>query len=472
MPFRKDFLWGGATAANQFEGAYNEGGRGLANVDLIPHGKDRYPVAQGLVKMFEHDSTHFYPGLEAVDFYHHYKEDIALLAEMGFKVFRISIGWSRVYPNGDDEKPNEEGLKFYENVFLECKKYGIEPLVTLAHFDIPMNLVKKYGGWRSRKTIDCFATYARTMFERFKGLVKYWLTVNEINVLIRMPFTASGICFEEGEDHYKVTYTAAHNELIASAMATKIGHEVDQNNMIGCMMAGGIYYPKTCKPEDTVAARECSHKNYFFVDVQSRGYYPAYALKEFERHNFEVPFAEGDEELLKNNTVDFVSFSYYQSHCATASPEAEEKQDIWGCVRNPYLNVSEWGWAMDPVGLRNTLNEIYERYQKPLFIVENGLGAKDELINETVEDDYRIDYLRQHIKAMKEAIEIDGVDLFGYTTWGPIDLVSASTGEMSKRYGFVYVDKDDSGNGTLKRYKKKSFTWYKKVIASNGEDLD
>ncbi|NMC13815.1 MAG: 6-phospho-beta-glucosidase [Chloroflexi bacterium] len=472
MSLNENFLWGGATAANQCEGAYNEDGRGLANVDVLPYGEDRLAVAKGLKKMYELDDAHYYPALEAIDFYHHYKEDIKLLAEMGFKVYRMSIAWSRIYPNGDDEEPNEAGLQFYEEIFKECKKYNIEPLVTITHFDCPMNLIKKYGGWRNRKQISFYEKLARTLFSRYKGLVKYWLTFNEINVILLFPFLNAGICFGEDENKYHALYTAAHHELVASALATKIAHEIDPDIMIGCMMAGGIYYPKTCNPQDVFKARQDTHKNCFFIDVQSRGTYPNYALKEFERKGFKVPFEPGDEELLKNNTVDFVSFSYYQTHVSAAVESSDGEKLLHG-EANPYLSRSKWGWQIDPLGMRIALNDIYDRYQKPLFIVENGLGAADVVEKDgSINDDYRIEYLRSHIKALKDAVEIDGVDLLGYTTWAPIDLVSAGTGEMSKRYGFVYVDRDDHGNGTLSRSRKKSFYWYKKVIETNGEDLD
>ena len=473
MAFRKDFLWGGATAANQCEGAYNLDGRGLANVDVIPHGKDRWLVATGTRKMFDFEDGYYYPAKVGIDFYHHYKEDIALFAGMGFKVYRMSIGWSRIYPNGDEETPNEEGLKFYENVFRECRKYGIEPLVTITHFDIPMHLVTEYGGWRNRKMVEFYKRLTRTLFERYKGLVKYWLTFNEINIMLHAPFMGAGICLEEGEDRFKVLYTAAHHELVASAWATKIAHEIDPEMMVGCMMNAGTSYPYSCNPEDVLLAQKTNRQNYFFIDVQSRGRYPGYALKEFERHGFEVPAKDDDLEILQNNTVDFISFSYYSTRVVTTDAAAKrDKNNMLDSVSNPYLEKSEWGWTIDPLGFRSTLNELYDRYQKPLFVVENGLGAKDEFVNDTVEDDYRIEYLRKHIQNMKDAVDLDGVDLLGYTTWGPIDLVSASTGEMSKRYGFIYVDRDDYGNGTLKRYKKKSYDWYKKVIASNGEDLD
>jgi len=475
MGFGKDFLWGGATAANQCEGAYNVDGRGLANVDVIPHGKERWNVVVGNRKMLDFEEGYYYPAQQAIDMYHHYKEDIALFAEMGFKVYRLSIGWTRIFPKGDEDTPNEAGLKFYEDLFKECKKYGIEPLVTITHFDCPIHLIKEYGGWRNRKLVDFYKKLVTVLFTRYKGLVKYWLTFNEINILLHGSFMGAGICFEEGEDRYKTLYTAAHHELVASAWATKIGHDIDPENMIGCMLAAGSYYPLTCKPEDVMESIKDNHSNYFFIDVQARGYYPNYALKEFERNHFEIPFMDDDKQILKDNTVDFVSFSYYASRVSAAKEDDTIEKttgNVFGSVKNPYLKASEWGWQIDPLGLRITMNDLYDRYQKPLFIVENGLGAKDiPDENGYVNDDYRIAYLREHIKAMKDAVDEDGIDLLGYTTWGPIDLVSASTGEMSKRYGFIYVDRDDLGNGTLKRSRKKSFYWYKQVIASNGEIL-
>lgn len=474
MGFREDFLWGGATAANQCEGGYNEGGRGLANVDVIPHGQDRFAVMAGKQKMFDFDADHFYPAKEAIDMYHRYKEDIALFAEMGFKTYRLSIAWSRIFPMGDESEPNEEGLRFYEDLFRECRKYGIEPLVTITHFDIPMHLIEEYGGWRNRKVIDFYENLCNVIFRRYKGLVKYWLTFNEINIILHLPFMGAGLYFEEGENEEQVKYQAAHHELVASAIATRIAHEVDPENQVGCMLAAGKFYPYSPDPKDMLEAQQRDQENYFFIDVQSRGEYPAYALKRLEREGVTIQMEEGDLELLKEHTVDFISFSYYSSRVASANPEKIDRSagNVMASVKNPYLEESEWGWQIDPLGLRITMNDIYDRYQKPLFIVENGLGAKDTPDeNGYVEDDYRIAYLAEHIKAMKDAVELDGVDLMGYTTWGCIDLVSASTGEMSKRYGFIYVDRDDQGNGTLNRSKKKSFDWYKKVIASNGEDL-
>lgn len=474
MGFRKDFLWGGATAANQCEGGYNLSGRGLANVDVIPYGEDRFPVMAGKKKMLELDKEHHYPALEAIDMYHHYKEDIRLFGEMGFKTYRLSIAWSRIFPKGDEEQPNEEGLQFYEDMFKECKKYGIEPLVTITHFDCPIYLIKEYGGWRNRKLIDFYERLCRTLFTRYKGLVKYWLTFNEINMILHLPFMGAGLVFEEGEKEEEIKYQAAHHELVASALATKIAHETDCENMVGCMLAAGNTYPNTCAPADVWKSMQKDRENYFFIDVQARGEYPAYALKEMERKGISLDISEEDKKLLKEHTVDFVSFSYYSSRLTSADKNVmkETEGNVFATLKNPYLEVSEWGWQIDPLGLRITLNSLYDRYQKPLFIVENGLGAVDHPEeNGYVEDDYRIAYLREHIKAMKEAVEEDGVELLGYTTWGCIDLVSASTGEMKKRYGFIYVDKDNEGKGTLKRTKKKSFDWYKKVIETNGEDL-
>jgi 6-phospho-beta-glucosidase len=472
--FPKGFLWGGATAANQCEGGYLQGHKGLSTVDVIPAGKDRFAVARGEMKMMECDDKHYYPSHEAIDMYQYYKEDIALFAEMGFKCYRLSISWARIFPNGDDLVPNEEGLKFYDALFDECMKYGIEPLVTIVHFDVPMHLVETIGSWRSRKMIDYYVRYCETIFKRYKNKVKYWLTFNEINMLLHLPFTGAGLVFEEGENREAIKYQAAHYELVASAKATKLAREINPEFKVGCMLAAGTTYANTCNPEDVWITMERDRKNYFFIDVQSRGEYPNYAKKMLEKNNIILKIEEGDEKLLKENTVDFISFSYYSSRLASADPEenGQTQGNIFPTLKNPYLKASEWGWQIDPLGLRITMNSLYDRYQKPLFIVENGLGAVDTPDeNGYVEDDYRINYLRQHIKAMKEAVNEDGVDLMGYTTWGCIDLVSASTGEMKKRYGFIYVDKDNEGNGTLKRTKKKSFDWYKNVIATSGQQL-
>ena len=418
LTFPDGFLWGGATAANQCEGAYDADGRGLANVDVVPIGEDRLSIITGRRKMFDFEDGYFYPAKESIDMYHRYKEDIALFGEMGFKTYRLSIAWSRIFPKGD---------------------------------------------------------LCRTLFTRYKGLVKYWLTFNEINMILHAPFMGAGLCFEEGENEEQVKYQSAHHELVASAMATKLAHEIDPENKVGCMLAAGQYYPNTAHPRDYWAAMQEDRSSYFFIDVQARGEYPNYAKKQWERDGIELEMTEEDLALLKEHTVDFVSFSYYASRVASGDPEVNEKTagNIFASIKNPYLEASEWGWQIDPLGLRITLNAIWDRYQKPMFIVENGLGAVDTPDeNGYVEDDYRIDYLAAHIKAMRDAINEDGVELWGYTTWGCIDLVSAGTGEMKKRYGFIYVDRDNDGNGSLKRSKKKSFNWYKEVIASNGASVE
>ena len=469
------FLWGGATAANQCEGAWKEGGRGLANVDLMPYGKDRFPVALGKMRMLECDSEHSYPSHEAIDFYHRYKEDIALFAEMGFKVYRMSIAWTRIFPNGDEAEPNEAGLQFYDNVFDELHKYGIEPLVTLVHFDAPVHLIKKFGGWKSREMVSCFEKYARTVLTRYKDKVKYWLTFNEINMLLHFPFMGAGILFDEGENEAQVKYTAAHHELLASALAVKAAHEINPAMKVGCMLAAGQYYPYSCRAGDVWASLCDDRKNYFFIDVQSRGFYPPYALKAVEKMGVTLPIQSGDAEILQSGTVDFISFSYYSSRVSAAPDTPAERTDgnaVIQAVKNPYLKASDWGWQIDPEGLRITMNVLYDRYQKPLFIVENGLGTNDKVESDgSVNDDERVAYMASHILEMEKAVAEDGVELMGYTMWGPIDIVSASTGEMKKRYGFIRVNKNDDGTGDLARSKKKSFAWYKEVIASNGENL-
>ena len=470
--FPENFLWGGAIAANQAEGAFREGGRGLSNIDVIPHGERRMEVKTGNVSRPELQDGEYYPSHEGIEFYYHYKEDIAFMAEMGFKVFRTSVSWSRIFPQGDEEKPSQAGIDFYRSMFLECKRYGIEPLVTLCHFDIPMGLVEKYGSWRNRKVSDFFLRYAKTCFQEFSGLVKYWLTFNEINIILHSPFSGAGIAFQEGENKAQVIYQSAHHILVASALATKLAHECNPGNQIGCMLAGGSFYPYSCKPEDVWESVRKEQENLFFIDVQVRGAYPSYAPRLFRQKGVSLIMEEGDSEILKN-TVDFVSFSYYASRCAAAdmNDKTANEGNIIRSVKNPYLQTSQWGWSIDPLGLRITMNQLYDRYQKPLFLVENGLGARDKVEPDgSIEDDYRIDYLRSHLQAMKDAME-DGVELMGYTVWSCIDIVSASTGEMSKRYGLIYVDRADDGSGTLERRKKKSFDWYKKVIASNGDEI-
>ncbi|WP_121613626.1 6-phospho-beta-glucosidase [Mesobacillus foraminis] len=472
--FPDGFLWGGAIAANQAEGAYLEGGKGLTTVDLLPTGKKRWDIAMGKLESFTPIEGEFYPSHEAIDFYHRYKEDIALFAEMGFKALRVSISWTRIFPNGNDEKPNEEGLKFYDDLFDELLKNGIQPVVTMAHFDVPIHLVETYGSWRNRKLVQFFESYAQTIFTRYKDKVKYWMTFNEINMLLHLPFVGAGLVFKEGEDKNQIKYQAAHHQLVASALAVKACHEIIPDAKIGCMLAAGATYPYTSNPDDYYHAMDKDRESFFFIDVQSRGEYPGYAKRFFKDNDLKIEMEDGDLELLKDNTVDYIGFSYYASRTASTDPEVLKNMtsgNVFGSIENPYLEKSEWGWTIDPKGFRITANQLYDRYQKPLFVVENGLGAVDEVTPEgEIHDDYRIDYLKKHLAEMGEAIK-DGVEILGYTSWGPIDLVSASTGEMKKRYGYIYVDKDNEGKGTLERKKKKSFFWYKNVIATNGAEL-
>lgn len=474
--FPKEFLWGGATAANQYEGAYNVGDKGLSVQDVTPRGG--VPVSDNDLNPFITElPTEDNLKLEGIDFYHRYKEDVALFAEMGFKVFRTSIAWSRIFPNGDELEPNEEGLQFYDNLFDELAKYGIEPLVTLSHYETPLHLARKYNGWVNRDLIGFYERYVRSVFNRYKNKVKYWLTFNEINSVLHVPFISGGIATPVEKLSKQDLYQAVHHELVASALATKVGHEINPEFKIGCMVLAMPTYPMTPKPEDVLAAREFENQNYLFSDIHARGKYPKYIQRFFKENDINIKFESGDKELLAENTVDFISFSYYMSSVQAHDPENYQSSigNLLGGIANPYLESSEWGWQVDPIGLRIVLNNLYDRYQLPLFIVENGLGAKDVLIEgadgPTVDDDYRIDYLKKHLQQVGEAIE-DGVELLGYTTWGCIDLVSASTAQMSKRYGFIYVDRNDDGSGTLNRYKKKSFYWYKEVIESNGETLD
>ena len=481
MGFPKGFLWGGATAANQFEGGWLEDGKGASVPDHIRGGTVSTPRLWDK----EIDENIYYPSHEATDFYHHYMEDIALYGEMGFKCYRMSINWARIYPTGMEETPNQKGLDFYHNVFAECKKYNIEPLVTISHYELPWGLSEKYNGWAGREVIDCYVRYAKTLFTEFKEEVTLWLTFNEINIGANS-FGRIMSLGMQGDDHapmFKMNetdeekserFTALHHQFVASALAVQAGHEINPENKIGCMIAGSMTYPFTCNPLDVKDAQnKMNMSNWFCGDVQVRGHYPYYAKRFFKDNNIVVKMEEGDEDILKKGTVDFYSFSYYMSSCASVDPDAlKSAGNMFTGIKNPYLKASDWGWQIDPEGLRIYLNEVYGRYEVPLMIVENGLGANDERSEDgKFHDDYRINYLRDHIKAMEQAVE-DGVDLMGYTMWGCTDLVSASTGEMKKRYGFVYVDRDNDGNGDMHRERKDSFYWYKKVCESNGEDLD
>ena len=480
----KTFLWGGATASFQFEGGYREGGKGLSTHDYETDGSQQHPrhhtlkLADGSYgeaksSFFDPDSfpdgampefyeDAYYPSHQAVDFYHHYKEDIELMAGMGFNVYRFSISWPRIFPTGMEDEPNQEGLAFYDNVIKELKKYNIEPLITICHDELPVELALKYDGWTGREVIDAYIKYCKVLFTRYGKDVKYWLTFNEVNAV--RGFASMGTRKADAQTHYQ----AIHHLFLASAKAVKLGHEMMPGSMFGAMYALSEIYPATCKPEDMFKHMRSRRESWFFVDVMARGYYPFYTDDLYTRRGVTaIKKEEEDAKILAEGALDFVSFSYYRS-CTVS---ADTYFNVIGGNPNPYLQETPWGWPIDPLGLRYCMNEVYDRYQKPIFIVENGMGAIDELVNETVEDDYRIDYLTNHFKEMINAITVDGVDCLGYTMWGCIDLISLSTGEMKKRYGFIYVDMDDKGNGTLKRYKKKSYNWMKEVIATNGACL-
>lgn len=467
-----DFLWGGAVAAHQLEGGYDLDGKGLSTADFMTLGDNKHP--RELTDKI--DPEKYYPNHIGNDFYHHYKEDIKMMADMGFKAFRTSIAWTRIFPNGDETQPNETGLKFYDDVSDELLKYNIQPVVTLSHFEMPIHLVKEYGGWSNRKLIDFFTRFAHVCFERYHDKVKYWMTFNEINNQTNYEsdisvYENSGIKFNPGDDKEKMMYQAAHYELVASSEAVQIGHAIDPSLKIGCMLAFCPIYPASSKPEDVLFAQRAMDSRLYFGDVHVNGEYPKWLMAYFENKNYNLDITKKDLEILRNGTVDYVAFSYYMSFTTKYSDHFDyrEYKDL---VMNPFIKANDWGWAIDPTGLRYSLDWMTTRWHKPLFIVENGLGAFDEMTSDhQIHDDYRINYLRSHIEEMKKAVSEDGVDLLGYLPWGCIDLVSASTGEMKKRYGFIYVDEDDYGKGSFKRYPKDSFYWYKKVISSNGNDL-
>ncbi len=468
--FPKDFLWGVATAANQCEGAYDADGKGLSTADILCDGTaGEYPDE---LKVYPDKYYTYHTG---IDFYHRYKEDIKLFHELGIKCFRMSIAWTRIFPNGDDEQPNEAGLKHYDDVFDELHKYGIEPVVTISHYEMPLNLVKKYGGWRDRRVIDFYVKYAGTVLRRYKDKVKYWITFNEINFISTIPFCAGGLFFKPGEEKDAAMYQAAHHQLVAGAKAVALCHEISPDAKIGCMVCGMTAYAQTCDPSDVLDQIDADREVFLYTDTFVRGYYPSYADSFLAKKGIKLVRQPGDDEALLKGKVDFLAFSYYFSRVAPLNPDNDpnisDNQRMLGLIENKYLKKTQWGWVIDPVGLRITLNKYYDRYQIPLFITENGLGSRDVVEDGKIHDDYRIDFLRRHIEQMRKAVTEDGVDLLGYTCWSGIDLVAATSGNMTKRYGFIHVDLDDQGNGTMKRRKKDSFSWYNNVIRTNGEEL-
>ena len=482
--FPEGFLWGGATAANQFEGGWNEGGKGLSVPDCTSYKsnvmklsyKDQHSISsKDIEEAMASTDVNKYPKRHGVEFYHHYIEDLDLFAEMGFKVLRLSIQWPRIFPKGIEEEPNEEGLQFYENVFKAMKERNIEPLVTLHHYEMPLYLALEYGGWYKREVIDLFLRFVKVCYERYGKYVKYWLTFNEIDSAFRHPFTTMGMVEDRfpGKNFEEVVYQGLHHQFVASALATKMLKEMYPDSLMGCMITKTLSYPENCDPQNVLLCEKENRKNHFYSDVQSRGEYPSHIFKEWERKGIHVQFERGDEEILKAYPVDFISFSYYNTRVSSYDPSNKEmvSGNLTSGVKNPYLKTSDWGWQVDPTGLEISLIQLYDRYQKPCFIVENGLGAYDKVEEDgSIIDDYRIAYFEEHIKAIGAAIE-EGVPVMGYTPWGCIDMVSMSTSQMSKRYGFIYVDLDDEGNGTYARSRKKSFWWYQKVIETNGDSL-
>lgn len=479
--FPEDFLWGGATSAAQFEGGYQEGGRGLSHLDYVKFlGKDS---AEGSKTHWltpevyqynkDHEDEFFFPFRKGSDFYHHYKEDIALLAEMGFKCFRLSVSWSRLFPTGMEDTPLEAGVQFYHDVFQECLKYQIEPLVTMLHYEVPAYITENLNGWESRKTIDHFVRYTKFLIDEYKDEVKYWITFNEINMIMNCSYLGGGLFTEKSElDEDSCVFTSLHHMLIASARTVKYFHEHHKNGMIGLMIARLQNYAYTCSPKDVLAAQAQNRFNYFPLDIAVKGRYPKFILNYFEERNIRIDLSEEDRKILSEGTIDFTAISYY--HTGVISADEDKKEDIGLLIRklsNPHIGKTAWGWGIDPDGLRITLNEMNDRYGLPVFIVENGMGAYEELDeNHEIHDDYRIAYLKAHIEAIRDAI-LDGAEVLGYTPWGCIDLCSCSYASMSKRYGFIYVDADDLGRGSYARYRKDSFYWYQKVIRTNGEDL-
>lgn len=483
--FDENFLWGGAISCSQADGGFRDGGKGISTQDLRylnptwnreqveeKHHNSPFSKAEFDQALQDMDVT-YYPNRRGIDFYHSYKEDIALFYEMGMKLFRTSICWSRIYPNGDDETPNAEGIAYYREMFQECKKYGIKVFATILHYDIPVNLVIKYGGWKSRKTIDFYVTYAETLFKELGDLVDFWLPFNEFNAGRFAPW--DGVCLiqDEEKNMNQAIFQCLHHQFLANAKTIALCHKMLPGTMIGGMIARFCTYPATCKPEDALQAlQDDQYANWFYTDIMARGYYPAYMERYFHKFQIQIQMEEGDAEILRQGTVDFLSFSYYFSQVSTSAQTWEKTAgNLIMANKNPYLETSEWGWQKDPIGLRVTLNQMYDRYQLPLIIAENGLGTSDVLEDDgSVHDPYRIDYLKTHIEQMKEAV-IDGVEVLGYTMWGIIDIVSCGPLTMDKRYGVIYVDLDNGGKGSGKRYKKDSFYWYQACIQSNGEQL-
>lgn len=475
MKLKENFMWGGSIAAHQCEGAWNEDGKGIGIMDLVTTGS--YDVPREICKNIEEGKR--YPSHEGIDFYNRYREDIALFKEMGFKALRISIDWSRIYPNGDDKEPNQKGIEYYSNVVDELIKNGIEPIITLYHFEMPVNLVRKYGSWTNKKVVELYLKYCKTMFEALKGRVKYWVTFNEMNHIDPQTeasdiftYIIAGLKFSEMKEKKKTLAIIGYNMTLAGVKAVELAHEIDADNKVGCVFGLTPVYPVNCNPINVLNAFKDMDRDFYQIDAMCNGSFPKYKLNEYKDLNIDLEISKEDEEAFLNGKLDFIGVNYYSTSVAHHDGDEDGEETLFGGVQNPYLEKSKWGWAIDPIGLRYLLNYVYRKYGLPIIVTENGLGAIDKLENDgSIQDDYRIDYLSKHLYQLKKAVEEDKVDCFGYLMWGPIDLVSATTGEMKKRYGFIYVNKQDDGTGDYSRKRKKSFEWYKKVISSNGDIL-
>ena len=475
MELKEDFLWGGSLSANQIEGSWNVDGKGPAIMDYVTAGS--YQREREVTDDIE--SNKVYPSHTGIDFYHRYKDDIKLLAELGLKALRISIDWSRIFPLGDEEKPNQKGLDYYHDVIDTILSYGIEPIVTLYHFEMPIHIVKKYNSWMDRKTIDLYLHFCEVVMKSFQGKVKYWVTFNETNHMDPQSensdlftYMITGLKYSKLPNPKQMIATMSYHIILASVKAVALAHEIDKNNQVGCVFGLTAVYPRNCHPNNVMNAFLEMEKDYYQVDAMVQGKFPSYKIAEYEKLGIYLDITESDCEDFCKGTLDFIGINYYMSNVARYEGDDDQEETIFGNVQNPYLQTSDWGWAIDGVGLRYILNYTYHRYGLPLMITENGLGAvdrKDE--HHHIADDYRIQYLQTHIKEMKKAIVEDHVECIGYLTWAPIDLVSLTTGEMKKRYGFIYVDKQDDGSGDLSRYKKKSFEWFQAIIKDNAKQL-
>jgi len=472
---KDDFFWGGSIAAHQTEGSWQVGGKGPAIMDFLTQGSKDKP--REITETIKADLR--YPSHQGIDFYNQYADDIKLFKEMGFTALRISFDWSRIFPLGDEREPNEEGLAFYDQVIDALLENDIEPIVTLYHFEMPVGLVKKYGGWSNRQLIDSYVHYCETVFRFFAKKVKYWVTFNEINHLD--PQTPQSDIFTyliAGRKYSTMANPAAelaqigYNMALASVKAVALAHAVNDENKVGCVFGLNPIYASDCQPDNVLQAFLENDRDYYQIDAMTRGNFPKYKLKQYEGLGIDITIEADDAQAFATGKLDFIGLNYYMSSITSANVDTSQEEGLFGGTKNPFLQQSDWGWAIDAVGIRYVLNYLYRKYELPILITENGLGAEDELAADgNIYDPYRIQYLREHIVAVQKAMSEDHVEVLGYLTWGPIDLVSATTGEMRKRYGFIYVDQDDHGNGTLKRIRKQSFFWYKKVIASNGADL-